>query len=243
MTTLDGANIHALIIADCYSKDIRAGGYKDLINMHKEIQKVAKAGGYGLNIVCLDCQTDCVHKVLKFLKDLDPHSDDIVIFYFSGHGYRKEDSSKWPCLSFAFERRGMDFKEIRQWIASKKARLSLLIADCCNWQPSYGNLPSLFKMKGITAKVSKDVIQNYDNLFGQTAGLIVIASSKAGQPSFSSLKGSLYTLSFLRSLQEKTESHARCEWQEVLDLTQFHLKNLLKPHKLIQTPIVKLKLK
>ena len=83
---------------------------------------------------------------LKAVQDeitkLDPEPNDIVIFYYSGHGFRKpEDKRPYPYLDLrskadtfkrAYLTKSLNIEDIYTDIKKKGARFTLVLSDCCN---------------------------------------------------------------------------------------------------------------
>jgi len=76
------------------------------------------------------------------IKKLDPEPNDIVIFYYSGHGFRKpEDKRPYPYLDLrskedtfkkAYLTKSLNIEDIYNDIKKKGARFNLILSDCCN---------------------------------------------------------------------------------------------------------------
>ena len=70
---------------------------------------------------------------------LNPQSIDIVVFYFSGHGFRyADDTSKYPRMSLRANwkldrgKNNMGVEEVYKKIIKKGAKVNIILADCCN---------------------------------------------------------------------------------------------------------------
>ena len=68
-----------------------------------------------------------------------PGRNDIVVFYFSGHGFRKEkDGRPAPYIDLRDETNtdymvnSLNLEDISLMIQKKEARLNLILSDCCN---------------------------------------------------------------------------------------------------------------
>ncbi|MBL7771912.1 MAG: caspase family protein [Chitinophagaceae bacterium] len=79
------------------------------------------------------------NNVLSEIKLLLPSPDDIVIFYFSGHGYRKEtDPRRFPYFDLRatdaedYLTQTMNLEDVQTALLAKNARLTLVFSDCCN---------------------------------------------------------------------------------------------------------------
>ncbi len=77
--------------------------------------------------------------VQQAINDLNPDTSDIVIFYFSGHGFRKDkDNRAGPWIDLrpkddnTYLVNSMHLENIYDIIRNKKGRFNLVLADCCN---------------------------------------------------------------------------------------------------------------
>ncbi len=77
--------------------------------------------------------------VQQAINDLNPDTSDIVIFYFSGHGFRKDkDTRSGPWIDLrpkddnTYLVNSMHLENIYDIIRNKKGRCNLVLADCCN---------------------------------------------------------------------------------------------------------------
>ena len=77
--------------------------------------------------------------VVSELKLLRPAPNDIVVFYYSGHGYRKkEDKRQYPYIDLRasgehdYLTQTLNMEDIYQFIKRKGARMNLVLSDCCN---------------------------------------------------------------------------------------------------------------
>ena len=76
------------------------------------------------------------------IKKLDPDPNDIVVFYYSGHGFRKdEDKRPYPYIDLrsktdtarkSYLVNSKNIEDIQTEIIKKGARFNLVISDCCN---------------------------------------------------------------------------------------------------------------
>jgi len=70
---------------------------------------------------------------------LTPGPNDIVVFYYSGHGYRKpKDGRPGPYIDLRIDYKksylenSLSMEDIKEIIIKKGARLNLILSDCCN---------------------------------------------------------------------------------------------------------------
>ncbi len=239
-TPLSARDFHAILVADSYSEDISRATKTDLQMIEREIQTIVEIGKYNLKVRLFNKAKSIAHDVLKTIKSLKAQKDDILLFYFSGHGYRTSlnEGSPWPNLDFPLENCGLDFKEIIEEIRKKRAGLSIIFADCCNWKISQ-RAPPVIKGQLPELTISTSKKKNYNTLFFKTKGIIAVVSASAGQPSYCTVKGSFYTRSFLRSLKKVVEGErGEVSWSAVFKGARREMEDLLRPHKLKQVPVV-----
>lgn len=239
--TLHAADLYAFLVGDYFSQDIQQASRKDLQNMHEETIRIAKYANYKLKASFFAEGKSNGTELLKAIKKLAPKKEDMVLFYFSGHGYRTTNhgTNLWPYLDFPSEHQGMSFHDIIVHIANLKPRLTILIADCCNWTIPYGFInPPLLKRYKPEPVPTKRLKRNYQKLFCKTEGLLAIAGAEPGQASYCKIYGSFYTLSFLSSLQEVLQCKSGVNWKSVLAIAENSLIDKLKPYNLNQQPVV-----
>jgi len=73
------------------------------------------------------------------LAKLRPSPVDIVVFYFSGHGFRySEDQSSYPRISLRIgtapdlAKNNLSLESVYKTLLQKKAKVTLVLSDCCN---------------------------------------------------------------------------------------------------------------
>jgi hypothetical protein len=84
--------------------------------------------------------------VQKEINALAPSPNDIVVFYYSGHGFRKpKDSRRFPYIDLrakpdnSYMVNSLNVEDIYTSIKKKGARLNLVISDCCNTEVDASN--------------------------------------------------------------------------------------------------------
>lgn len=237
---LHAADLYVLLVGDTHSQDIREASCNDLKNMHEEALRIAEYTHYTLKASFFSEGKNGI-KLLKALNKLSPKKEDIVIFYYSGHGYRTSShgTNPWPYLDFPSDHQGMSFQNVINHLSDLKPRLTILIADCCNWAIPYGiSPPPLLKGHKPQPVSTERLKKNYQQLFCKKAGVIAIAGAQPSQASYCKAYGSFYTLSFLSGLHEVVQRSSDVNWKSVLSLTENNLKERLKPYNLTQQPVV-----
>lgn len=227
------ADVIAIIACDTLAYSIDRAVNNDLNNMREEAQRIAFYTKQNLRELIFDGHQLNSNYFLDTLNSLTFTEHDIVIFYFSGHGYRthsKGDSVPWPNLFFSISNCGVDYALVLEILASKNQRFLLAIADCCNNFLEEDVAPPVISKKLSTKAESSRIAINYKKLFLETEGKILITSSDVSELSWCMMRGALFTLAFLDNIHEETLKRKSPSWESIL---QNSSKKILKH----QTPI------
>ena len=146
------------------------------------------------------------------LKRIVPTKNDIVIFYYSGHGFtdRKRPNRDFPFIDLRdptktlyrrdLETQTMNIQDIYDSIVKKGARLNLVLSDCCNDTIAAPKIvgPKPPSRKGMTAAN----LENLKKLFiKDSASLLMTAASKDERATVTPSFNSYFTNFFLESLR------------------------------------------
>ncbi len=78
------------------------------------------------------------NNVENTIASLQPSQNDIVVFYYSGHGFSKKDNRQYPYLELSsksfqsLEEHSLNIEDIYNNLKRKNAHVTLVISDCCN---------------------------------------------------------------------------------------------------------------
>ncbi len=164
------------------------------------------------------------------LNELKPGSNDIVVFYYTGHGFcDTTDNRLFPYLDLRdkkFQRPGPDFslnmEDIYKIIRAKGAHLNLVFSDCCN--SPIGTAP-VHADKVPSTRVSSLgwVKNNAQTIFLESGqfSLLMTAASKKEESSGNDNEGGIFTFN-LRETMEKFlgPQHTNISWDQILGTAQ-----------------------
>jgi hypothetical protein len=207
------ATLHALFVIDTDDANIGRMVARDLDIMGDEVQRIAQATGLTLNDRVYRGRDFTTKNVMDAVRSIAPARDDVVLFYYSGHGFRtKNKNTRWPYLYFHNKPPNpVDFGWVVDEMARKGARLTLVLTDSCN---NVVNVQIRETQKALPQGMSK-AANGYRELFLNYRGLIAAASSIPGETSTATSSGSLFTLSFLKALRGEVV-RPRPTWESLM---------------------------
>lgn len=212
------ADLQAIIVGDTVSPTGSAA-VMDIRRVEKQLQDIKRHTGLRVNrIVLTDAQVTS-DQVLRTLDQIAVSEDDIVIFYYLGHGYRTSvKKSVWPFLYLCNDARGMDLSLVIERIILKKPRMALIVADCCN-----NVMDDEFKQPWEAIYPLKRPDRGYKELFLKFKGIIVACGSELGEYAYCHQHGHFYTDALLKSIQEEAVS-TNPSWEKLLERARLNVK-------------------
>ncbi len=219
--TNDQPTFILLMMADTNDATLKEACGKDVKVIRKVFKDMCDHIGYEL------CAFEITGKDFDFIK-LDKtinaikirSRDDVVVFYFSGHGYSYADDKKWkypqldtrnPIVDEMYNKI-KDYNELTLNLAEivglmlllRGARITIGIGDCCNSIISFKRPPKLEEtMKGTNELFTNKVKTITKKMFLDANNFvtILISSAQQGQPAVSDPSiGSIFTHCFAKEL-------------------------------------------
>jgi len=215
--------LHAIIFASTDDPKIGKSVEKDLDNIKNELGEIAYYLYMDVDVVGGIGRDANKRTLIEVLNNLQCGPEDIVFFYYSGHGARSiDDSSKFPQMTFrAGDDQAYPLYKADELIASKKPKFRLIMGDLCNSVSPYisakydaGDGKSYVNEKGGNPALV------YQNLFENVKGGVIVSSSKAGETSQAWGIGGAFTCCFLYELNELENDPANASWETLLERTK-----------------------
>lgn len=121
----------------------------------------------------------------KVISTLSTAPDDIIMFYYIGHGARAyNDATQWPQMLMAQddERKFVPLSWVHSALNEKPHRLLVTVGMCCNAKSNISpkDIPNFGVNYGNTY-MSDEAIENIARLFLGHKGDLLLSSSKAGE--------------------------------------------------------------
>lgn len=225
------STFHAIIFADTQDEKIGKSTQLDVdnvSNMLVEAQSSLKEEMEFVYYVYPEsyCSPENLKKVLE---NIQCKSDDVVFFYYSGHGVRSmEDISLYPqmCLGLSLREQSkmVSVEGVDRAIAQKNPRMRFVITDCCNSTNEFVT-PKLEISKG-NSTVNSQKEGNYRKLFLNKYGNVIMTSSKAGETSSCNAQiGGFFTYCLLAVLENAINQNVS-DWNLILEAVKESTKNV-----------------
>jgi hypothetical protein len=243
--SVEAATLHGIIVADSHDRELGTEMKVDLNRVHKHLNIAANKSAMAAKIVTIAGSAAKRAVVLSELKKLKVADDDVVVVYFSLHGYRTPDKdSIWPNLYFGKSDNGIELEYILVQLKKKQPRLLIVLADVCNSYVEKGAIATLKALPLVKQPPANNENEGYHKLFRCYSGEIVVSSSLPGDDSWSDADvGSYMTASFFKSLgQVVLLPSAEVTWESVMERIGGHIDHLLnddlpkKAKRLVQIP-------
>lgn len=238
-----------VIVANTLDPEIGKGCREDIRsirNMFAELSKHMKFNFLELVVAEADYSKK---NILDAIELLSPGGNDIVVFYYSGHGfsYEKDAEKRFPQVDMrshpisneieVINENTQNLMDLFELVKSRGARLNIVIGDCCN---------SLIKFKR-DFKGGNDKIrlaerppviinkQTCETLFCDYTASILVAAADKGEYAVSDEQiGSIFTFNFTNNLKilmnKSIDPKNGLPWSKLLEETQEKTYELSKTY-------------
>ena len=192
--------IEALIVVDL--QDERIGCIHDVENVRKSLLVIGEKIGFEVSTTTLKSRGFVASTVVQKLKKLPSSKDNIVVFYYSGHGFHdKNRTSRWPTLFTKKQR--LAGSAIVKYLKRRSSRSSIVIFDCCNSSCDMKKIVHSIRSVERLALSHRDNLEGLASLFLETKGVVVMAAAQVGEAAEGTISGGgVFTGALLRSMKK-----------------------------------------
>jgi hypothetical protein len=212
-----------VLACDTFSQDISSGTNADFSRMKKTMYRIGSRIGMKPQFTLLKGSDLSLTNIKSWVASLPKPSNDILIFYFSGHGFRYANTtSKWPFLYLHGQ--SVSGQSIYQEIRKIQPRFALVLFDCCNNKIAYRKSPSQHYHSSDFVISGRSSIRGIRSLFLRSRGIVTVSASSPGEYAIALVgqkpRGSVFTMGLLNSLR-KNSRKTNANWKSVLKNTVF----------------------
>lgn len=234
-TDVQARTLHALLVYDTLSKDIQSTTLIDQNKINRHLALIQKYTGLHMKTQQLAAQAYTLENVLSSLERIEVESDDVIFFYYAGHGYHPVNlQSPWPAMVSPKSVAHLPLDTVIALIESKKPAFAIVLADCCNdYLPETDLLMALTQDFSIFSK--NHVQRNYRRLFLEEKGLLVAVGAELGDTSkCNDHLGGFFTHSFFSTLSYAVRNYREIDWESILSMTALSIDQYQTPYYEIQ---------
>ena len=205
------ATLHAVFVINTEDKGI--GCEYDLKNWETILPEIKKYSGLKVVTYYLKDKNWSETAVNKKIAQIKPVEDDVILFYYSGHGFRftQGQGDQWPFL--ALQEGVKSLHAIYSEFYKKNPRLLIVISDSCN--SFCPGTPPKVQSRGVTQETL--IAENYKNLFLKSKGAIIASGCIPGQYSFGGAPdGGAYTSTLLKNIKLAVRGE-NASWKQIFE--------------------------
>lgn len=223
----DNFKIHAIVFCNTNDKNIGESCQSDQERFVQELGLIETAIGCEEEwkvFVGDDCNKPNLERTIN---ELNCGPNDVVFFYYSGHGVHAgaDPADGWlPQMCLNYESYDQDkfvpVTYVRDRLAAKGARLSLILTDCCNKDANWVSVKGFLSLQGEAPSTKGINVSKLKKLFHESRGTVMATSSKRGQVSYGPKQGGCFSVAFWEEMAKVEQGLGEASWKSLLEATK-----------------------
>lgn len=221
----DDITMHLVLVGATEDNSIGESVTTDVSVVKKNFSEIAQKLGIGYNETIITGADFKKANILNAVDRLKPGSNDIVVFVYSGHGFRyDDDTDAYPrmCITYNSEvgdKYELSTTELYKKVVNKKARLTIFLTDCCNSEIGMTRAMAetvAFSSRGTSNNT--DIDKLYD-LFIDESGTVRATAAKAGQYAWGDVSGGYMITSIINNIKSQTSALSKDapSWKTIIE--------------------------
>ncbi|GAB3709645.1 hypothetical protein GCM10027592_45960 [Spirosoma flavus] len=243
MQSASAQTLHLLVFADTDDPGLSAPNLMNISFLTEMANDVSQATGLKNQMVVYKGKDFLASRCDQVLSSFRPEANDVVFFYFMGHGWNNSETEE-PMLLFKTQGQSpgptnsRNLKAIFDQLRGKGNRLTLAFGESCN-----SAINDRSKAKGHNSRimnVSAIRAEQLKHLFLESRASIVLYTCKRGQKSNSSEDGGWFFTSFYDQFKQFTSKSLRqqpAEWQTLLKASTESTVEYAREQGAVQEPV------
>jgi hypothetical protein len=204
--------LHLILIANTNDKKIGKACAVDKEATHNTFGEMAEFLGIQYVPTIIEGASFSKANVDKALAALKPGANDIVVFYYSGHGFNDiKEPNNYPFMDLrdkSFQAFGapytINMETVFNQIKAKGARLNLVLSDCCNNDPSQTTNITAETPSTRTSSLGWDKNKCLSLFMNPKKMSVLMSAAQKGELSAGNGQdGGFFTFNFRESLEKK----------------------------------------
>lgn len=226
-TSMQAQKLHVVVFCDTNDNKIGENKESERKITMNEMQTIACClEEFGYDSDFIECYGNNCNKsnLMKVINNLAIGPDDVVFFYYGGHGTRalNNESDKFPqmCLGEDYQENFVPVTLVKNTIMKKNPRLAVILTGCCNKEQRGVTIKSVVAESENYTKETELNKDAFKKLFLESTGTVVMTSSKAGQYSYSGKEGGVFCLTFWIAMEYVGKSELTPDWNTVCEVVK-----------------------
>ncbi len=220
--------LHLLVVANTFDKSIGNACARDMRRTIKFFQELGDFLGIRFQYDTIAGKRYSLTEVEKAIEKLaSAGPNDIIVFYYSGHGFRQKDDNRRPPYidlrpNYDENPNNLNSKslaDIFQSISGMKARFKLVLSDCCN------DMSKTYSVKAKPPSVTKGFslsgsFRNGADLFLNSKRMSILATgANPGQRSICNDDfGGFFSYNFLNAIEGQLSFlNSNANWDKITE--------------------------
>lgn len=224
----DNVKVHAIVFCNTDDEKIGKSCENDQERFVNELGTIATALGCEVDWLNVYTGKECNKPNLESaISGLRCSANDIIFFYYSGHGVhaQADPTDGWlpqMCLNYKSydQDKFVPVTYVRDKIASKGARLSIILTDCCNNEAEWVTVKSLIASDDKATNTDAIDVERLKKLFYESRGTVIATSSKRGQVSYGPKDGGCFSAAFWDEIYRIEQGNGTADWISVIEETK-----------------------
>ena len=226
-----GPVFHFIAIAATNDATIGASVATDLSLVRKQFSSIASTIGMTFDEQIISGANFSKSNVESVIGSLNVSPSDVIVFVYSGHGFRfDDDTDEYPemYLRYSGGLEGNDYlgvTDVYNRLIGKKANFTLMLTDCCN--SKYGATraeieAATFQTRAVSSNTD---VNKLKKLFSQS-GSVRATAAKPGQYALCDASGGFLITSVLNNIQSQVSALSQNEpsWTTIMDNASSYVK-------------------
>lgn len=190
------------------------------------VNATLKEQGYDIDVIDVYGSKTSPENCKNIVNDLDCGSDgeDIVVFYYIGHGTENTNTSVFPLMLMAQSNpnKFIPLEWVHDTLRKKGARFTLTIGMCCNArQGAPGKIAPSFSVNYGNAYVDSNMSESIKKMFLNYRGDLIVASASPAESSWACNSNigptDFFTLNLLIQFVNELPEKSNPDWLSMLE--------------------------